>query len=260
MFFCGLLLGAAAAWAVGAALERRRRQRLGRFLSHAAHEINTPITAINITVLNLLSGVFGPIPPDQLKWIEMMREQLGRLNGMVGDLRDFIHLSLNRDLLIRSDSVDPREIITEAVALAKRGSDRSDIVADVPAALPQVCADRDRMVRILSGLLFHARKFRASGDLRLSAQPAPGAVLVRVSYLGQAIPASEVACSLELLYPSYLRKGHTLNSVGLGLGVHRALVQKQGADLSFQVAPDGDSTLTLRLAEAVEGGRPAMLD
>lgn len=260
MFLCGLILGAAAAGVGFAIRERRRRKLLGRFFSHAAHEINTPITAVNITVLNLLSGVFGEVPPDQVKWVELMREQLGRLNGMVGDLRDFIHLVLSRDLMVRPGAASAAEIITEAVSLTKRGNGLSDVIVDLPAGLPSVRADRDRMVRILGGLLFHARKFRVSGDIRLSARPEGKAVSVRLEYLGQHMPPREAARSLELLYPAYVRKGHTLNSVGLGLGAHRALVREQGADLAFDVGGDGASVLTLRLPAELEGRHPAMLD
>jgi len=131
-FLGGLVLGAAAA--AGVFLwHRARRLRWGRFFSHAAHEINTPITAINITTLNFLSGVFGEMPPDQVKWMEMMREQVGRLNGMVGELRDLIHLMLSRDLVVQTQSVAPAELVAEALALVRRSASTSPAA---PAELP----------------------------------------------------------------------------------------------------------------------------
>jgi signal transduction histidine kinase len=250
-FLGGLALGAAAVAAGVFLWDRARSLRLGRFFSHAAHEINTPITAINITTLNFLSGVFGELPPDQVKWMDMMREQVGRLNGMVGELRDLIHLMLSRDLILQTESVVPADLVEEALAAVRRGasSTQADVAADLPPGLPRVRVDRGRTVRTLISLVFHARKFRASGDLRLSGEDRGGSVALRLEYAGHGIPPDEVQRSLGLLYPAS-RAGHTLNAVGLGLGVLRGIARRQNGDLDMQVAPDGHTTLILSLPTA----------
>src|SRR5579883_2266633 len=97
-FAGGLALGAAAAALLAAWAQRRRLRRLGRFFSFAAHEINTPITAVNMTILNFTTGVFGEVPPEHKPWFDILREQAARLNAMVGELRDLIHLEIGHDL------------------------------------------------------------------------------------------------------------------------------------------------------------------
>jgi len=247
-FLGGAALGAGAVAAAWLAWERRRSRRLGRFFSHAAHEINTPITAINITTLNFLSGVFGELGPDQAKWMDMMREQVVRLNGMVGELRDLIHLMLSRDLVLHTESAVPADLVEEALAAVRRdaSSAQAEVAADLPPGLPRVRVDRGRTVRTLTSLVFHARKFRASGDLRCTGEDRGGSVVLRLEYAGHFIPAEEVRRSLELLYPAS-QAGHTLNVVGLGLGVLRAIAHHQDGDLDMQVAPDGKTTLSLAL-------------
>ncbi|MCX5793938.1 MAG: HAMP domain-containing sensor histidine kinase [Elusimicrobia bacterium] len=250
-FLGGLFMGAAAVAAGVYFWDSARRLRLGRFFSHAAHEINTPITAINITTLNFISGVFGSMPPDQVKWMEMMREQVGRLNGMVGELRDLIHLMLCRDLALQNESVVPADLVEEALAAVRRGASTSqaDIDADLPAGLPRVRVDRSRTMRTLVSLVFHARKFRSSGDLRLTAEDKGASVALRLEYAGHPITQAEAQRSLDLLYPAS-RAGHTLNSVGLGLGVLRAVARQGGGDLGIQVGTDGRTTLCLSLPVA----------
>jgi signal transduction histidine kinase len=250
-FVGGLALGAAAAFCGLCLWDRERSRRMGRFFSHAAHEINTPITAINITTLNFLSGVFGEMPPDQVKWMDMMREQVSRLNGMVGELRDLIHLMLSRDLVLQTESVPPAELTEEALAAVRRGasSSQADVAVDLPAGLPRVRVDRNRSVRTLVSLIFHARKFRASGNLRLSGEARGATVMLRLEYSGHFIPAEEVERSLGLLYPAH-NAGHTLNAVGLGLGVLRAIARLQDGDLDMKVNQDGSTTLSLSLPAA----------
>lgn len=247
-FLAGLAAGAAAAAAAGLLWDRARHQKMGRFFSHAAHEINTPITAINITTLNFLSGVFGEMQPDQAKWMDMMREQVGRLNGMVGELRDLIHLMLSRDLALQTESVAAADLVEDALSAVRRGAatTQADVSADLPPGLPRVRVDRNRTVRTLTSLVFHARKFRASGDLRFTGELRGGRVALSLGYLGHFIPAGQVRRSLELLYPAS-RAGHTLNAVGLGLGVLRAIARLQNGDLGMTVAADGRTVLTLSL-------------
>ena len=92
----GALATAAAAWAY----VRRLTGRLGRFFSLAMHEINTPVTAINMTALNLLAEVFGPLPDSLKPWLEMTREQVARLSALVATARDFVHMELHDDLRV----------------------------------------------------------------------------------------------------------------------------------------------------------------
>ena len=129
----GLALGAALTAAAAYALMRRRDHRLGRFLSNTIHEINAPITAVNITILNFLEGLFGGLAPEHLRWLEMTREQLIRLNGMIAELYDFSHLALCRDAAIHTENVAAPKIIDEALASFKPGA------APLPAAF-RICS------------------------------------------------------------------------------------------------------------------------
>ena len=74
----------------------------------------------------------------------MMREQVGHLNGMVGELRDLIHLLLSRDLVLQTESAAPADIVAEALAVFRREYGPSQISrasTDLPADLPRVlCA------------------------------------------------------------------------------------------------------------------------
>lgn len=248
MFAAGMLAGAAGASAVGWWLLRRRGKMLGKFFGFAAHEINTPITAINMTILNLLGGVFGDPPKEQLPWLEIMREQVTRLNAMVGELRDLIHLELNRDLVMRAEPIDAKEALETAVRAIRHGCEHAgvEVALTMPKALPALRGDPDRLPRCLASLLFHARKFRLSGGLAVSARAEPGAVAFEIVYHGPKMSAEEACRSLAVFYPAHRRHEHTANATGLGLGVPRIIMERQGGALSIVVEPDGRTTLTMR--------------
>lgn len=237
-FLAGVAAGAAAGVAGAAWLLDSRQKRLGRFFSFAAHEINTPITAVNMTVSNLLAGVFGPVPAEQLPWVEMMREQVGRLNGLVGELRDLIHLELHKDIHLQHEEVSPQELLEASRRAIAFGCASSKIAleAEVPLDLPSVRCDRDRAARTLTSALFHARKFRTSGPIGLSARAGERGVVFEVSYDGPPLTAEDAERSLNLYFPAAARDDQRMSATGLGLGVSRAVARLQGGDLRLSAS------------------------
>lgn len=249
----GLLAGLSAGAVAGAGLARWYYRRLsaarGRYLAFAIHEFNSPITAVNMTIFNLLSGVFGKIDEGQKPWIEMMREQTGRLNAMVGEFRDLVNLELTRDLALPLQEVPAAEIAEAAAASIRGGLAQAGVALrlDIAVPLPKVRADPDRLVRTLSSILFHARKFRSSGDIRLAARAsaAQSGVEFEVEYLGPRLTPSQTEQSLRLFYPSQGVRDNIMVATGLGLGILRALMRRQGGDLRYEVEPSGVSRLIL---------------
>ncbi len=248
-FAVGAIAGAAAAAGAALWLYRRQQSTMGRFFSFAAHEINTPITAVNMTILNLLSGVFGDVPPDQVQWIEMMREQVVRLSGMVGELRDIIHLSMHDDLLVHAEDVEVKELVETALRAVRYGCAHSGVGIDaaIPEGLPAVHADPDRLPRCLTSLLFHARKFRTVGPLIVSASPSENGRFVEfvTEFHGPPLSEEEARLSLDLYFPAQQRGDKSMTSTGLGLGIVRDLARLQGGDL--QQETDGKGKVRLRL-------------
>ncbi|HVA65775.1 MAG TPA: HAMP domain-containing sensor histidine kinase [Elusimicrobiota bacterium] len=252
-FATGAVCGAAAV--AGAAMLWRRR--LGRFLSFAAHEINTPLTAVNMTVLNFISGALGPVEKTQEPWFKMLREQAERLAGIMGDLRDFIHLKLRDGISLQLEDVEPAPILTAAVESISWGFSQAGVAVrtEADADLPKVRADAERLQRVITAVLYHCRKFRASGSIEASVKAAPpGRVRIDFVYAGAKTSAEESGRSLALYYPARVRKDHILTATGLGLGVLRLFLQGQGGDLFVSVLPDGRSAIGIELA--VADGRP----
>ncbi|MBI5624882.1 MAG: HAMP domain-containing histidine kinase [Elusimicrobia bacterium] len=248
LFWLGLLLGAALASIAAFFLWRRSVDKLGRLLCFAGHEINTPLTAVNMTALNFLSGVFGEFPQDQMKWMQLMRAQTSRMGSIVGELRDLIHYVMRRDLVIYVESCSIQDAVEGVVRAVGSSVAETDVKVNLEiGAVPPVMADPDRLFRTVSSMLFHARKFRAGGDITILSRALPGEVETVIVYQGSKMSAEEAERSLELYYPAVRRPNQQLCSVGMGLGVLRIIARLQGGDFGFGVDPDGLSRLMLRL-------------
>lgn len=251
-FGAGLLLGAAIATAAARALLLSRAGLYGRLFTFALHELNTPVTAVNMTVMNLLEGVFGELPAAHRPWIEMTREQISRLNALVGEIRDLINLELQKELPYNVVDAAPSELAVEALAALRRGFALAgvELQVDVPEDLPAVRADSERAARSLTSLLFHARKFRKGGPVALTARRSEKTVAFTVAYDGPVLAPGETQASMELFYPARPRKDHQLAATGLGLGLIRAVMAPLGGTLAYDADAAGRAQLTLRLPAA----------
>ena len=249
-FVAGAITGGAVSGLVAQSIYRRKAALFGRLFSYAMHELNTPITAVNMTVLNLLSDVFGKLPAPLKPWIEMTREQVGRLNGLVGEVRDFVHMELHQDLRVERIERPVNEILDEALISIRGGMEQAgvDFKVTTAAGLPSVRTDAERATRCLSSVLFHARKFRTGGPISLTVSRAPGAVLFAVSYQGARLSLEDIETSLELYYPAHLRRDQVLGATGLGLGLVRQVARLIGGELTFTVTEEGLATITVSYA------------
>ncbi len=248
-FLAGTVLGAFFAVVAGLLIHRRTRHKISRFLAFAGHEMNTPATALRLTTLNFLEGIFGDLTADQKSWLEIMNEQTVRLAFLVGDLRDFVHLEMGDDLSLRLQPSKVHEIASEAILSIKRGLEQSSILVEnsIPDNLPEVLVDPDRVIRVLSSLLFYARKFRKEGPLRLSAAVNGVWIDIGFRFVINPMTPQELEKSLDLFYPAQLAHSPMMQSTGFGLGFARHLMQSQGADMIAQLNSGGELSLTLRL-------------
>jgi len=248
-FMAGTALGAGLAAAAGGFLLRQRLRVYARMLSFSLHEFSSPITAINMTLVNLLSGVFGEIAPEHHKWIEMSQDQVSRMSGLLSEARDFVHLEMGRDMRASIGLEPAAEIIEAALAPHRRvfAHAELELLVDTPADLPRCRTDALRASRSLSALIQHAKKFRLSGPVRVNAKRRGAAVAFQVSYAGPILAPGEAQRSLALFYPARERGDQVLSASGLGLGFIRLVMNRLGGELEFDVDAEGKGTLSLIL-------------
>ena len=87
-------------------------QMKSSFVSTVSHELRTPLTVISSTVDNILDGIVGDVPPGQLKWLNMIKNNTERLPTLVEDILDIGRLE--------SGKVDKRRDKVDIVSLVKK--------------------------------------------------------------------------------------------------------------------------------------------
>jgi two-component system sensor histidine kinase BaeS len=215
-----------------------------RLAADVAHELRTPLAALQAGLEELRDGYTTPSPAR----LAALHDQTLRLGRVVGDLAELseaeaARLSLNTvplDLahLVRH-AVTDREAELRAAGLTLR----TRITAE---PLP-VHADADRIHQALGNLLSNSARYCRPGDtVTVTASAEGDAVLVEVADDGPGIPADELPHVFDRLWRGSAARNRSSGS-GIGLAVVKELITAHSGTTTAFSEPTGGTRIVIRL-------------
>ncbi len=222
--------------------EARRRT----LLTDVAHELRTPIAAIDVTLEALEDGVLFP-GPDTYASLWAQSARLGRL---ASDIRDVsaaeegrLHLSLESGSL--ADVVE-----VSAHQWRQRFEDAGVMLrcnAGTDIAIPM---DRPRIGQVLDNLLANAlRHTPAGGHVDIRSSTADGFVVITVTDDGEGIEPAALPHVMERFYRADPARTRTDGSgTGVGLAIAKAIAHAHDGNLiACSDGPGRGATFSLSL-------------
>jgi PAS domain S-box-containing protein len=238
--------------------EREVDQLKSSLVSTVSHELRTPLTMIQgFSELLLTRDLAEERSREALRQINASAERLTRL---IEDLLSVSRIESGR-LVARTEPERLDEVIDEVVATFDEREDRP-LVLDVDPHLPEVMADRDKLVQILTNLVSNALKYSESpSEVRIAAGKVDSTVQVAVNDQGIGLTEEEQSQLFSKFFRADRDEVRDAGGTGLGLYIAKSLVEMQdgrlwvtselgrGSTFSFSlpVAPtedDLDSTVT----------------
>ncbi|MCP4963115.1 MAG: GGDEF domain-containing protein, partial [Actinomycetia bacterium] len=127
------------------------------FLANTSHELRTPLNGITGLAESLIDGVAGEVPAAVKSNLSMIVQSGRRLGHLVGDILDFSMLR-HKSLELEPRPVDLRSLVDVVLTLSRPlvGSKELELASDLPADLPAVAADENRLQQILHNLIGNA--------------------------------------------------------------------------------------------------------
>jgi signal transduction histidine kinase len=231
-------------------LEQLRRD----LVANVSHELKTPISALRAHLENLHDGVERPDP----ETLQVMLAQSERLGRLVDQLLELSRLE-SGDLPLRREQVPLGPLVSEVLSeieVARAGSGVA-LGREVPADLPAVFADRERIHQVLFNLLDNAVRFTpAGGRVTVSADRHNGSVDVHVVDTGQGIAPEHLPRLFERFYRADSARSLREGGTGIGLAIARSVVEAHGGRIWAESEPGKGSVFTFELpvARATETG------
>ena len=229
------------------------------FVSTVSHELRTPMTSIKGYADLLLMGAVGELSDQQRHFMNIIRNNANRLTALVNDLLDISRIETGR-MELRFGMVPIIEIVEQVIStLGGRAQERNLVLeTQVPAGLPAVWADDDRVTQILTNLVGNAVQYTpAGGSVTVSARVREEMLEVSVTDTGIGISKENV----NKLFAPFFRADdphvQETSGTGLGLAITASLVHMHGGEIwvESELGEGSCFNFTLPLARPVPSAR-----
>jgi signal transduction histidine kinase len=227
-----------------ARLEQLRRN----MVTDVAHELRTPLSNIRGYLEALQDGVARPSPA----LVDSLYEEAMLLNRLVDDLQELALAEAGQLKLVRRP-VALAEIVEQVVSLFQSRATAKGLTVrtDLPADLPTVDADPDRVGQILRNLLVNALTYTPpGGEITVLARAVDSEIEVRVRDTGIGIAPEHLPYIFERFYRADKSRTRTTGGAGLGLAIVKQLVEAHDGRVWVESKPGEGTTFAFTLPAA----------
>lgn len=249
---------------------------LGTLVAGVAHEINSPLAAIMLSLDSLPAGVEGVgsaldelrearaaqrgLDRDELVRIAAMAEAFGSkadVLEMISEMRQAAQAIADvvRDLRVFSRAEDDERpqlvevwpLIEQVLRMAGREIERVAVIErDGDPEMPTLLLPRARLVQVLTNVLVNALHAirevqRPVHRIRITTRADEDAVAISISDTGPGIPAE----ALERIFDPFFTTKRASLGTGLGLSISRSLMRRMGGDLVVESVYGAGATFVM---------------
>jgi signal transduction histidine kinase/HAMP domain-containing protein len=232
------------------------------FLANMSHELRTPLNAVIGFSEMISSEMLGPV--GQPKYKEFAADILfsGRhLLQIINHVLDIAKLQWGKMEIDRVPT-DLRDVVAEAVRIARAQAQAGGIALDMAIAGPVPCiaGDKIRLRQVVLNLLSNAIKFTsAGGRVDVALRRRGDAVEIAVRDTGIGMKASDIPKVLEPFQQANSTIARKYGGTGLGLPLCKLFIELHDGTFAITSAPGQGTTVTMTLPLAKGTARPREL-
>lgn len=223
-------------------LQTMRRE----FVGNVSHELRTPLATIKAIVETLEDGAIEDKSMAK-GFLGTIDTEVERMAHMVGELTELSRIETGQAEL-KLEPVNLGQLVAEVIARLSPQAERQGISvsAQIPADIPAIQADRERIQQVVLNLLHNAIKFTPQGgEATISAELREDSVVVNIADTGIGISEDDLPHVFERFYKS--DRSRTGGGTGLGLAIAKHIVQAHGGSIWTHSQEGKGSTFSFSL-------------
>ena len=242
----GELIGGVESFQDISALKTLERER-NNLISTFAHDMKSSLTIIGGFVLRLLHKVDSLDAQKEKRYLEIIREESGKLEMLISDFLEFARLQTGRLKLNFSTISLDMELMELCEAYQPKVADQGlTLELENEAALPPITADGTQLRRVFTNLFDNAIKFsQRGGRIVLSTMSDEKEIRISVKDHGAGIAAEELPHIFDAFHRG--KVGPKVEGFGLGLAAVKAIVEAHGGRVVVESETGKGSTFTVVL-------------
>lgn len=231
------------------ALETQRELRR-RLVNDVSHELNTPLSVIQLEAKGLSDGLQTPEQGGGT-----IIGEVERLRGLVTDLNSLAETDYG-ELGLTPETTSVSSLLTaEAERWQPQARAREvDLSLQIPGDLPEMALDPMRMSQALGNLLSNAIHVCEPGGTVVLGAGLEGGETLAISVVddGAGIEAADLAHVFDRFYRTDQSRSRGIPGSGLGLAITRAIVEAHGGTVTVSSGGPGQGvTAMIRLTRTI---------
>ncbi len=218
-------------------VESMRRQLIG----DVTHELRTPLTSIKGYMEGLIDGVL----PSTTETFDQIHHEADRLSRLVDDLQELSRVEAKAYPLDFRSLTVPNLVQTTIKRLSPQATaKRISLRSSLPADLPYIMADEDRITQVLVNLVANAIQYTPEGgDVTISAARHENEIHISVKDTGIGIPPEFLANLFTRFYRvDKSRSRNAGGGSGIGLTIAKHLVEAHGGRIWAESTGEGQGS------------------
>jgi len=232
---------------------RKIDEMKSEFLSNVSHELRTPLQSISGFTKLILSGKV-PDPDTQQEFLQIIDGETAHLGNLINSLLDISRLESGR-FQINKLLVPIRDIIFDSLKSFHTLARDKNIALneDIPAQLPEMEVDGERMRQVVINLLSNAIKYSdPGGSVTVKVEKHKGEFIFQVSDRGVGMSQETLNHLFERFYRAEDKPAR--GGTGLGLYITKQIIEAHGGQIRVESKLDEGSTFSVSLPLNDKGG------
>ena len=207
------------------------------FVSIAAHQLRTPLSAIKWTLKMLLDGDLGEITEEQREFVNKAYRANERMIKLINDLLNVARIEEGR-YLYKLSSLNIEPLVRKIVESLRQEAERKKIKLEFKKPkkkLPKLMLDAEKISLAIQNLVENAIKYTpAGGRVTISLKVENEEVVFSVKDTGVGIPKEQQ----DRVFSKFFRGANVMRmeteGSGLGLFITKNIIEAHGGRIWFQ--------------------------
>lgn len=220
------------------------------FVSLAAHQLRTPLSAIKWTLSMLLDGDLGPINEEQKSFIEKTFISNERMIALINDLLDSTRIEEGK-YIYKLVSSDLRSQIQRVLDSLKEEIKKKGLKLEFEEPkedLPKVKIDEEKIRLVVDNLLDNAIKYSSIGGcLKINIEKIKSEIRVSITNCGIGIPEDQK----QRVFSKFFRGSNAIKTetegTGLGLFISKNIIEAHSGKMWFESVENKETTFYFTL-------------
>jgi len=230
--------------------EKRIEEMKTEFVSLAAHQLRTPLSAIKWTLRMLLDGDLGKITPEQRDFIEKTYRSNERMIDLINDLLDVTRIEEGR-YLYRPTLTELEAVVQFVINSYREEAKRRKIKLEFikpPEKLPKIKIDVEKIRLAIQNILDNAIRYtKPGGKVTVSLKYVKKEIELSIKDTGIGIPKGQQG----RVFTRFFRGANVIRmeteGTGLGLFITKNIIEAHGGEIRFESEENKGTTFYLTL-------------